>query len=56
MEIVYKSIDELTPYENNPRHNENAVAAVAASIKEFNFKVPLGKKKTAYGFVWCYYE
>ena len=33
MEIVYKSIDELTPYENNPRHNENAVAAVAASIK-----------------------
>ena len=41
MEIVYKSIDELTPYENNPRHNENAVAAVAASIKEFNFKVPL---------------
>lgn len=41
MEIVYKSIDELTPYKNNPRHNENAVAAVAASIKEFNFKVPL---------------
>lgn len=41
MEIVYKSIDELTPYKNNPKHNENAVAAVAASIKEFNFKVPL---------------
>lgn len=40
--IIYdKKLDELREYENNPRNNENAVAAVAASIKEFGFKVPI---------------
>lgn len=39
--IVYKRIDELREYVNNPRNNDNAVAAVAASIKEFGFKVPI---------------
>ncbi len=39
--IVYKSVDELREYENNPRKNENAVAAVAASIELAGFKVPL---------------
>ena len=32
---------ELIPYANNPRKNGNAVGAVAASIKEFGFKVPI---------------
>lgn len=41
LKIVYKNIDELTPYENNPRNNDGAVEAVAKSIKEFGFKVPL---------------
>ena len=41
MEIVNKKLDELREYENNPRNNDNAVAAVAASIKEFGFKVPI---------------
>lgn len=41
MEIVYKQINELKPYENNPRINDNAVDAVAESIKEFGFKVPI---------------
>lgn len=41
MEIEYKNIDELIPYENNPRHNEEAVDYVAKSIKEFGFKVPI---------------
>lgn len=41
MEIVNKKLDELRAYENNPRNNDNAVAAVAASIKEFGFKVPI---------------
>lgn len=41
MQIVDKKLDELREYENNPRNNENAVAAVAASIKEFGFKVPI---------------
>ena len=34
-------ISKLKEYENNPRHNENAVEAVAESIKQFGFKVPI---------------
>ena len=41
MQIYDKQLDEIKPYENNPRHNDNAVDAVAASIREFGFKVPL---------------
>lgn len=41
MQIKEISIKELREYENNPRHNENAVEAVAASIREFGFKVPI---------------
>lgn len=41
MEIIYKKIDEITPYENNPRINDDAVKYVANSIKEFGFKVPI---------------
>lgn len=39
--LVYKTLDELKPYENNPRFNDNAVDSVANSIKEFGFKVPI---------------
>ena len=31
----------MTPYERNPRKNEAAIDAVAASIKNFGFKVPI---------------
>lgn len=41
MNIVEKRIKELTPFENNPRHNDGAVEVVANSIKEFGFKVPV---------------
>lgn len=41
MRIVEKKIDALKPYEQNPRCNDNAVESVAASIREFGFKVPL---------------
>ena len=41
MEIVNKKIDELKPYEKNPRFNDDAVEYVAKSIKEFGFKVPI---------------
>ena len=34
-------IKDLKEYENNPRNNENAVEAVAESIKQFGFKVPV---------------
>lgn len=41
MNIVYKGLDEIRPYPNNPRHNDDAVDAVAESIREFGFKVPI---------------
>lgn len=41
MKIVDKPIEWLRPYANNPRNNEQAVEAVANSIKEFGFKVPI---------------
>ena len=34
-------IDQITPYKNNPRHNDEAVEYVANSIKEFGFRVPI---------------
>ncbi len=41
LRIIYKDISEVTPYANNPRHNERGVDKVAASIQEFGFKVPV---------------
>lgn len=41
IEIVMRKIGELKPYENNPRHNDMAVDAVAASIQQFGFKNPV---------------
>lgn len=41
MKIVEKNINELVPYEKNPRHNENAVQYVKESIRNFGFKVPI---------------
>jgi len=41
MQIVYKKLSELKPYENNPRLNEDAVPYVKKSIEEFGFKVPI---------------
>ena len=39
--VTYMDADSLIPYANNPQLNDNAVDAVAASIKEFGFKVPI---------------
>lgn len=41
MNIVEKRLDELQPYENNPRKNDNAVPYVAESIKRYGFKNPI---------------
>ena len=41
MKIIEKNIDELVPYENNARINDSAVDAVANSISDFGFKVPV---------------
>lgn len=41
MKVQEIAISKLKPYENNPRHNEDAVEKVMESIKEFGFKVPI---------------
>lgn len=41
LKIIYKNIEELTPYDNNPRLNDSGVDALAESIKQFGFKVPV---------------
>lgn len=41
MQIYDKPLGWLTPYENNPRNNDEAVGPVANSISEFGFKVPI---------------
>ena len=41
MEIVMRSIQEIRPYEKNPRKNDDAVKYVVQSIKQFGFKVPI---------------
>ena len=41
MQIINKKIEEIKPYERNPRKNDEAVKYVAESIKKFGFKVPI---------------
>ena len=41
MQIVYKKIDEIKPYEKNPRKNDEAIPYVMNSIKTFGFKNPI---------------
>lgn len=41
LEIKNFKIEEIHPYENNPRFNKDAVSKVAASIKKFGFKNPI---------------
>lgn len=41
MKILDKTLEEIRPYENNPRKNDDAVDYVARSIDEFGFKVPI---------------
>ena len=41
MEIQTWRLEDLKPYANNPRINDNAVDAVAMSIRQFGFKNPI---------------
>ena len=41
MRIIEKPIEEIHPYENNPRVNDRAVEKVAESIAQFGFKQPI---------------
>lgn len=41
MKVVEMTLDQIIPYENNPRNNDNAVDAVARSIEEFEIQQPI---------------
>lgn len=41
MEVIERKLSEITPYENNPRHNDEAVDKVAASLEEFGWQQPI---------------
>lgn len=41
MEIKMMKVQDVHPYENNPRINDGAVDAVVESIKQYGFKVPV---------------
>lgn len=41
MQVHEIGLSYLSEYENNPRNNDSAVEAVAESIKQFGFKVPI---------------
>ena len=41
MQIELRPLDQVKPYPGNPRQNDEAVDAVAASLKEFGFRQPI---------------
>ena len=41
MHVEMMAPDVLIPYSRNPRHNDQAVDAVAASLREFGFRQPI---------------
>ena len=41
LQIELRDIDSIQPYEKNPRLNDKAVDAVAASLREFGFRQPI---------------
>ncbi len=41
LEIKYININDIKPYEKNPRNNKDAIPFVVESIKKFGFKNPI---------------
>lgn len=41
MKVQNMNIEDVKPYENNPRNNDNGVDAVAKSIDEFGWQQPI---------------
>ena len=41
MQIINMKLSDIHPYEHNPRINDDAVEAVANSIREFGFRQPI---------------
>lgn len=46
-QIEYKRLEDIRPYDNNPRRNDEAAKAVANSIREFGFQSPSSWTRTA---------
>src|SRR5262245_16935792 len=40
MQIELMNVADIRPYANNPRHNDDAVEAVARSLSEYGFRQP----------------
>ena len=40
-DVELRGIDDIRPYERNPRLNDQAVDAVARSLEEFGFRQPI---------------
>ena len=53
LQLIYKKLNDIKQYENNPRKNDDAVKYVAESIKEFGFKVPIVIDKEVGGGNTC---
>jgi ParB-like chromosome segregation protein Spo0J len=67
MHVELRPIGTVRPYQNNPRLNDAAVDAVAASIKEFGFRQPLvvdedgvivvghtrSRRRSSWAWRWC---
>ena len=41
LKIIEKKLQDIKPYEKNPRKNDEAVKYVAESIRQFGFRVPI---------------
>ena len=41
VKVLLRAINSIRPYESNPRVNDQAVDAVAASLREFGFRQPI---------------
>ena len=41
MKIIEKKLEDIRPYDNNPRLNDRAVPAVAESLKKFGWQQPI---------------
>lgn len=41
LKLVKMKVDDMKPYANNPRRNDDAVEGVENSIKAFGYKVPI---------------
>ncbi len=39
--VEQRALSAVRPYANNPRHNDDAIAAVAESIRKFGFRQPI---------------